>query len=230
MEWILQWKPLEGIVDNGKNYEVSSNGQVRNIKTKRILKPWKVPKGYHHVRLAFKGTKDRKYGIHRLVALAFIPNPENKSHVNHIDANKINNSVENLEWVSPEENSRHANINELFKTKLTQNDVIEIKKLLLDNVSQYKIAKQFNVSRTAIANIHTGKTWNFVEVDGFVPFSYGVRGEHTKLAKLNENKVREIRHLHQTVKYSSHQLGKMYSVCPSTIQDILNGKTWSHVD
>ena len=92
------WKPVvgwEGI------YEVSNLGKVRNMYGV-ILIGWKT-KDYHYISLS-KNGKNKKYRVHRLVAQAFIPNPKNLPVVNHIDENKLNNCVDNLEWCTQEEN------------------------------------------------------------------------------------------------------------------------------
>ena len=97
------WKDI----DEFPNYEVSSFGRVRNKKYNRFLKPLEVGFGYVVVELWNNGQSQSKK-IHRLVANAFIPNPHNKPQVNHIDGNKKNNSVDNLEWVTASENMKHA--------------------------------------------------------------------------------------------------------------------------
>lgn len=78
-------------------YEVSDTGLVRNKVSGKILKPGKDRKGYLRVRL-YKDGEWKMYRIHRLVAEAFIPNPLNLPQVNHIDENKSNNNVDNLEY------------------------------------------------------------------------------------------------------------------------------------
>lgn len=99
------WKPIIGLEGY---YEVSSLGRVMRIKSGgraragTILKPW-VNSGYLSVTL-----RGREYRVHRLVAIAFTPNPENKPCVNHIDGNKLNNAVDNLEWCTYSENLIHA--------------------------------------------------------------------------------------------------------------------------
>lgn len=89
-------------------YQVSDLGNVRSIRFNKIrnMKSWDSH-GYRAVELCMNNNR-YTVGIHRLVALTFIPNPENKPEVNHKDRNKSNNNVENLEWVTQSENVAHA--------------------------------------------------------------------------------------------------------------------------
>jgi hypothetical protein len=109
------WKTIEG-----HNYEVSNFGRIRNKKTKRISKLEIHDGRYYRVKL-----NNRNYKVHRLVALYFIPNPDNKPEINHKDGNKLNNCVDNLEWCTPEENMIHALEKGLIK-RLNPIDVINI--------------------------------------------------------------------------------------------------------
>ncbi len=86
-----------------ENYKIYENGDVENIKTKRILKTGTDTHGYLRVKLC-KDGKGTNINIHRLIALHYIPNPDNKKCVDHIDRNKQNNSIDNLRWVTCSEN------------------------------------------------------------------------------------------------------------------------------
>lgn len=88
-------------IENYNNYSVSNLGNIRNDKTGRILKTYTKPSGYVQVQL---GRKTVPQYVHRLVAIAFISNPDNKPQVNHKNGVKYDNRVENLEWVTASEN------------------------------------------------------------------------------------------------------------------------------
>lgn len=110
------WKPIKGY--EGK-YEVSNLGRVRSIShSNKILKPDK-PKGYSRVTLFNKGVRYRKT-IHILVAETFIPNPNNYPVVNHIDENRENNAVTNLEWCTQKDNCNHGKRNRTISRKVSK--------------------------------------------------------------------------------------------------------------
>jgi hypothetical protein len=94
-------------------YYVSRQGQVYSAHTDRILKDSNCA-GYRNVGLAVNG-RSKKFKVHRLVALAFLPNPQNKPDVNHKDGNKANNCLGNLEWCTEKENVQHAVQTGLFR-------------------------------------------------------------------------------------------------------------------
>ena len=94
-------------------YEIDRQGNVYSIITttsrrKGLIKQQDNGIGYQRVNLFDVNGKTRKHYVHRLVAQAFIPNPENKPNINHIDCNLKNNSVDNLEWCTQSENIKHA--------------------------------------------------------------------------------------------------------------------------
>ena len=99
-----EWRAIEPYT----NYIVSSKGRVKNTLTNQFLKPQNSSGGYHHVALYDSQHKVKIITIHRLVAKAFIPNPNNLPQVNHIDECKTNNCVDNLEWVTAKENINHG--------------------------------------------------------------------------------------------------------------------------
>jgi NUMOD4 motif/HNH endonuclease len=97
----VQWRPIVGC----KEYEVSSDGQVRNVLTGMIRKPTMNGEGYLMIGLAYDNK--RQAGVHIYVAEAFIPNPENKPTVNHKNLVRHDNRVENLEWATMKEQNEH---------------------------------------------------------------------------------------------------------------------------
>jgi len=149
-------KSLSRIINNG--------GRETNIK-ERVLKT-KLNHGYKRVCLN-RDSINKDYSIHRLIAISFIPNNENKPHVNHIDGNKLNNSISNLEWCTHAENMNHAFriglINNTGQNQtnsiLNEGKVKEIKELLKSGLSQYKIGLMYGVSRGAVLGIHLKNTW-----------------------------------------------------------------------
>ncbi|MCM3314862.1 NUMOD4 motif-containing HNH endonuclease [Psychrobacillus sp. MER TA 17] len=154
-----EWRKIEGF----PNYSVSNLGGIRNDKFNRVLNPFDAG-GYEHVSLwADNKRSDKK--VHRLVAIAFLENRENKLEVNHIDGDKKNNSVSNLEWATRLENMRHAKItglrdginlrgsnNGMSKFTDSQRDVV-----VEDQRTLQQIADDYGVTKQAIWYIK--KTW-----------------------------------------------------------------------
>ena len=97
------WKDIEGY----PNYQISNKGRVWSVKRQIYMKPLIDTDGYHRIRITAINGKRKTEKIHRLVALAFVDNPEGKPEVDHIDRNRQNNCAENLRWVTHSENLRH---------------------------------------------------------------------------------------------------------------------------
>lgn len=145
------WK----IVENSNNkYEVSNLGNVRSSKTLKKLKPL-INKGYKVVGI-IENNQRKTRTIHRLVAKAFIPNPQNKREVNHIDGNKNNNCIDNLEWVTPKENMAHSRLTGLNKGHPKTKPSKARKVLCLETNQIYKsagvISKLLGVNRCAVSH------------------------------------------------------------------------------
>lgn len=142
-----------------EDYDITKEGQVINKHTGRILKPQPNGKGYLRVVLGGK-----RYFVHRLVAEKYIPNPENKPQVNHIDGNKLNNHCNNLEWVTNQENRNHAIKNKLHLqgddcswSKLTSTDVEFIRCHL--EIPTKDLANMLGVCVSTIQAVKEYRTW-----------------------------------------------------------------------
>lgn len=170
---IEQWLDIVGY--EGR-YRVSNFGNVysypkgRNNKNGCFLKPGLLGNGYYSVSLkAAKSIKNCR--VNRLVAIAFIPNPLNKPQVNHIDGNKLNNTVKNLEWCTCKENIKHSIETGLgdFKgtknarCKLSEAQVLNIRKTYSQGgVSHSVLAAEHNVSKYIITSIINRKNWKHI--------------------------------------------------------------------
>ena len=160
------WKDIKGYEGY---YQISNLGRVKSLRSNKLLKP-ALDRGYSYVVLCVK-MKSKKYKIHRLIAIHFIPNYHNKPHINHIDGNKRNNDISNLEWCTNDENRKHAAAIGLmvrgskhYFAKLTEDNVRYIKKAYANKeISQNKLAIKFGVHRKTIYDIIIGKQWKHVE-------------------------------------------------------------------
>jgi rRNA processing protein Gar1 len=159
-----EWKAVKGFEGW---YEISNAGRIKSINRTivhkedrfsigkiqtvigKIRKPCKNNKGYLTIQL-FKNSKHHKRYIHRMVAESFIINDENKKEVNHKDGNPLNNNVENLEWVTKDENMKHALDNGLYTTEKKVKSINTITGEEIEYKSVCEAARQLKINHTAI--------------------------------------------------------------------------------
>ena len=179
------WKDVAGFEEY---YKVSNKGIVKSksreyysekanqyksyigktVVNERVMKPVCNGNGYLRFNFIINGVQNTVY-LHRIMATAFIPNPENKPCVNHINGIKVDNSIGNLEWCTYKENRNHAIGTGLVKTgvdaplsKLTRKEVLEIKALLKTPIIQRRISEKYGVCPQTITNIKQGVCYSDV--------------------------------------------------------------------
>ncbi len=160
---VSDWKPYP----ENPNYLVSRNGDIYGIKRKNILKPAITKFGYKRVALC-KDGKLRSEFVHRIVAKTYIPNTENKPFINHLDYDKLNNNIENLEWCTSRENNAYSNVwyyaglaTKTKKTYVKANESVSKKTLCVETGIIYKscseAGRQLGISRKLISRVCVGK-------------------------------------------------------------------------
>ncbi len=167
------WKDIDGYESV---YQISNLGRVRSLRDcnqkprEKILSPYKSHNGYLQINLV-RREKKSTFKLHRLVAQAFIPNPENKPEVNHIDGNKSNNHISNLEWCTHSENMQHAVksglVTQKHIRKLTEQDVQTIRKEYIKGSKGSNgvlaMARKYNVCEMTIYKILQGKSYKNIK-------------------------------------------------------------------
>lgn len=155
------------LIPGYQGYEASSFGRIKNIKTGTIRKLRLKKSGYLSVKI-----KQKHLLVHRLIAATFIPNAGNKPEVNHKDRNRVNNSSQNLEWVTPSENSKHSFANGRIPKPTTKGmkgvlcvnskPILSVKDVsIMEFESQTELCDQLKISRkTIIKFIDTGRSYN----------------------------------------------------------------------
>nr|DAM38419.1 MAG TPA: homing endonuclease [Caudoviricetes sp.] len=176
---VVGWEGIYQVNDGGDVLSIPRvilrrDGSKQRFKGKK-LKPFLNEAGYLVVRLSDASNGRREVArVHRLVAEAFIPNPNAKPEVNHIDGDKSNPSLSNLEWVTPHENRLHAwntglrNRSHLpaykgemqANSKLNDASIMEIRSLRWSGVSYGVLSKRYGVSKRTIIRVVTGESWS----------------------------------------------------------------------
>ena len=174
------WKPIPGYEGL---YEVSNLGKVKSLPRNRFIKnttytylssekilKLDIGKSNYYRTCLSENKKNKRFLVHRLVAMSFISNPENKPMVNHINSIRTDNRVENLEWCTHSENMIHG-FNKGFcnppkgvingQSKLTEKEVLEIRRLK-NTMSQKQISINFKVSLSTISEILLMKSWKHI--------------------------------------------------------------------
>ena len=149
---------IKQIVNYEDTYSISEDGKVLNIKSNKYLKPILGNNGYYRVALCVNGIP-KAHNIHRLMAEHFINNPYNKEFVNHISGDKTDNSINNLEWVTRNENMQHAFENGLSNVKPNM-PVLQLTKsgtLIAKYVSISEACRQLKMHKSNISNVLNGK-------------------------------------------------------------------------
>lgn len=156
------------------DYEVSSLGRVRNSRTGRVLRVQICAgnDGYARVWLFSEGNR-RQCKVHRLVAGAFIPNPNLYPQINHKNSIRSDNSASNLEWCTNLQNSMHAAaLGRLGskgeshpRSKLCEADVRRVVALARSGIGQHEIARRIGVSRSCVSLIAAGVNWKHLNLD-----------------------------------------------------------------
>lgn len=164
------WKPVRIA---GGRIEVSEDGQVRSLPSKthhgQILSQNVTTNGYWFLTNRLTGKKLKMILVHRIVAMEFVPNPDNLPQVNHKDGNKLNNHYTNLEWVTPSGNTKHAHDHNLIRvihgeehnwSKITKDQAQEIiDKYRTGKYSQRQLAKEYGLIQQSISLIVRGVNW-----------------------------------------------------------------------
>lgn len=184
-----QWVHIKGYETI---YMISNLGRIKSLDKKvnskfdskrtikgKYLNFTSLRKGYKYVELYNDKLERKKFSIHRLIALHFIPNPNNYPMINHKDGNTLNNSIDNLEWCTASQNTRHAFDTGLLvirkgesctQSKLTEQQVKDIHVLKHYGMKSKTISKIYGVSFSTICDIFQGRTWKsvIIEMEGYI--------------------------------------------------------------
>lgn len=155
-----EWRPCCTEFNRSLNYEVSNLGIIRD--TNKNIIPTRVSHGYRVFYYLDQGVARQTHvkAVHRAVAEAFIPNPNRYQIVNHLDGNKFNDVVWNLEWANASMNTEHAYLRGLTtSTRYDEAQIRSVCKLISEGVPQVQISYITGVDRKVISDIYRGRRW-----------------------------------------------------------------------
>ncbi len=155
-------------IPNHANYSINIQGQVKNNTTGKLISVAVGKIGYYKVNLWSKNKYKTLY-IHRILADIFLPKLNGKTFINHIDGNKLNNNLSNLEWCNAKHNSIEAiriglvPLGEKRKgSKLSNEDALTIYNLVHSGISRAVLSKMFGISKTQISQIKNKREWKHI--------------------------------------------------------------------
>ena len=202
-------------------YFINEDGKVFSTISNRFMNPSIANTGYLVLNFKTKSGKSRCQNIHRIVMITFTELPkDDRNQVNHIDGNKLNSSIDNLEWISLIGNNEHAQENGLLLTgdkcnwsKLTEKDVNEICRHLVDNDfgTLNDLAKIYNVAVTTIGDIARRISWKHISCN--YDFNYNIR------AKFTENDIHFICKIFEEYKNQSFNYCYYYIIFSLQLED-----------
>lgn len=214
------WKPLVYHGEYfGDTHEISNLGNLRNTKTKQLLKtPLNPSNGYCMFTVSRGGSRIINMTVHRAVAENFVDGDKNL-YINHKDGNKQNNRSDNLEFVTHSQNMLHAIQNGLFKSRFTDEDLDKIYNLHNDGLTLDGIAKEMGVNKSTIQNCLHGNTYKYY----FDVHNNNLINDNPPNGKLHYDDLKEIAQLRRTG-MTCKDIAKLYHVSTSVISNFLSGK------
>lgn len=211
-------------------YIIRSNGDVFNKEKSIVMAGGKDSDDYHIVSLSMNGKKFTKK-IHRLVAEAFIPNPNNLPEVNHLDGNKWNNNLSNLEWSNTYDNVHHACKTNLRKSTLKEEDVIKICELLESGKRISGISRLMNLNSSLISRIKTKSIWREITSKydfSKYSFSRASKGSSNGNSVITEDIANKVC-MYLEMKESPTEISVILGIPRNIVYRIKNRETWKHV-
>lgn len=179
------------VINDFPNYSVSNLGNVMNNKTNKLLKLCNKS-GYYHISLTNKNSH-KTFKVHRLVALTFIENDEDKPQVNHKDKNKLNNNISNLEWVTHKENCQHKSIGLIYKSNKNK-PILRLNKNneMLQKYNSIEDAGQWVLENNLTSSSHNGRNAIGNCVNSLSNSAYGYKWKYVENNSLENEEWREI--------------------------------------